>query len=217
MERCEVEENWYRGLCLPTNSANYFCNGFANPLSFTEATVYAPLILILILYLPTITYIIFKGIGFYGLKNCINEMINDPVYFIFPIFTSFSFYEMSKVNCQENYEKNKLAVLQNDLPSNAQKVDTTEQHGDQVDIDIEEDGIETIEETVVTTIATKDNVTAAHKRNNHSQSVEQEKQFSIRQSNTLFFLFCVSSCLCTFGDLWHQWMRGKIELEVKCL
>ena len=194
---------------------NYFCAERNPSLSFTEATVYAPLILILILYLPTLTYIIFKGIGFYGLKNCFNEIINDPVYFIFPLFTSFSFYEMSKFNCQENYEKNELSVLQNDPPSNSQKVDSTEQHGDLVDID--EEGIETIEDTFETTIATKDKITAALKRNDHSLSVAQEKQFSIRQSNILFFIFCVSSSLCTFGDLLHQWMRGKNVTQINCL
>ena len=118
---------------------------------------------------------------------------------------------MSKFNCQENYEKNELSVLQNDPPCNSQKVDATEQHGDLVNID--EDGIETIEtieDTFETTIATKDKITDAHKRNNHVPSITQEKQFSIRQSNTLFFLFCVSSSLCTFGDLWHQKMRGKM-------
>ena len=115
---------------------NYFCNEGNPTLSFTEATVYAPLILISILYLPTLVYIIFEGIQFYGLKNCINEIINDPVYFIFPIFTSFSFYEMSKFNCQENCEKSELSVPQNDPPSKSKKVDTnTEQHGDLVNID----------------------------------------------------------------------------------
>ena len=186
---------------------NYFCAERNPSLSFTEATVYAPLIFILILYLPTLTYIIFISIRFYGFKNWINEIINDPVYFIFPIFTSFSFYDF-KFNFQENYEKNELSVLQNDPPSNSQKVDTTEQHWDLVDID--EDGIETIEDTFETTIATKDKITAALKRKNHSPSVAQEKQFSIRQSNTLFFLFCFSSSLCTFGDLLHEWMRGKM-------
>ena len=118
---------------------------------------------------------------------------------------------MPKINCQENYEKKELSVLQNDPPCNIQKVDTTEQHGDLVNID--EDGIETIEtieDTFETTIATKDKITVAQKRNNHSTSIIKEKQFSIRQSNTLFFLFCVSSSLCTFGDLWHQKMRGKM-------
>ena len=61
----ELEEHWYRGLCLqnfripefPNMKYEVFC-GTENPLTFTEATVYAPLILISILYLPTMIYVI---------------------------------------------------------------------------------------------------------------------------------------------------------------
>ena len=128
------------------------------------------------------TYIIYLSIRFYGLKGWISEIINDPVYFIFPILTSLSFYEKSKLNYQENNEQ--LSVQQNLSPNNFQSMDIMEQHGNIESID--DDGIETIEETV-----------------------EIEKQFSIRQSNTLYFLFCASSSLCIFGDLLHQWMRGR--------
>ena len=74
---------------------------------------------------------------------------------------------------------------------------------------IDDDGIEKTENNFETTIETKDNITPTDKINNAFMSVEAEKQFSIRQSNTLFFLFCASTSLCIFGDLWHQSMRGK--------
>ena len=48
-------------------------------------------------------------------------------------------------------------------------------------------------------------------------AVETEKQFSIKQSNILYLFFCLSSSLCIFGDLWHQWMRGKNVNIKKCL
>ena len=148
------------------------------------------------------TYIIYLSIRFYGLRNWISGIINDPVYFIFPILTSLSFYEKSKLNFQENYGNNRqLSVPQDVFPNNSQSINITEQHGNNGNID--NDGIETIEDTFETTIETPDI------KNNTLTSEEIEKQFSIRQSNTLFFLFCVSSGLCTFGDLWHQWMRGK--------
>ena len=148
------------------------------------------------------TYIIYLSIRFYGLKKWISEIINDPVYFIFPILTSLSFYEKSKLNYQENYENNgQLSVHQNVSHNNFQSMDIIEQHGNIENID--NDGIETIEETFETTIETTDT------RNNTFLSVEIEKQFSIRQSNTLYFLFCASSSLCIFGDLLHQEIRGK--------
>ena len=266
-----------------------------------------------ILYLPTITYIICISVRFYGLKRWINKIINEPIYFVFPILTSFSFYEKSKLNFRENIEiQDQLSVPQPVLsfnsqsmgaettdeinvaseinitlvteklkkneplsvphivsPSNSQKNDATEKHGnmktivdvettvettdtynrnitsmsvemekknDQVSITqnnspynsqsmdfTEKDGnmktiddlsIETIEDNFENTVETKDKITPTNKRNNAFMSVEAEKQFSIRQSNTLFFLFCASTSLCILGDLWHQWTRGKkLRLE----
>ena len=61
-------------------------------LTFTAATLYAPLFLISLLYLPTIIYIIGLGIKFYGLKRWLFETLNNPVFFIFPILTNMSFY-----------------------------------------------------------------------------------------------------------------------------
>ena len=323
----------------------------------------------LILYLPTITYIICISVRFYGIKKWINKIIDEPVYFIFPILTSFSFYEKSKLNFQENFEKldqlsvpqnvsqfnsqrmdaeskekktvsskrnitsvtveteklkrneqlsvpqkvspsmdstekdgnmktiddvwietiedtfettvdttrnitsmsadmekknEQLSIPQNNSPNNFQSMDFTKKDGNMKTIDdvlietiedtfettvettntynrnntstfveiekkkeqlsvpqnnspenhfniktIDDDGIETIEDNFETTIETKDKITPENKRNNAFISVEKEKQFSIKQSNTLFFIFCGSTSLCIFGDLWHQWMRGK--------
>ena len=61
-------------------------------MTFTAATLYAPLFLISLLYLPTIIYIIVLGINFYGSKKWLFETLNNPVYFIFPILTNMSFY-----------------------------------------------------------------------------------------------------------------------------
>ena len=265
---------------MADNNPYYFCT-VRDLLTFTEATVYAPLILMFILYLPTITYISFISIRFYGFKNWIKEIINDPVYFIFPILTSMSFYEKSKLNYQKNCGKNEQLSVLGRVSRDNQNVDTSghhgdinktnddgietvednleitiEQHGDIYNIDkTDVDGIKTVEDTFETTIETLDEITVdktyesgveavndtsqnietieQHRdKNNFDQtheadtikttdeltvneenvtfpSVETEKQLSIRQSYTIFCLFCVSSSLCIFGDLWYQWMRGK--------
>ena len=65
-------------------------------MSFTSATVYAPIALISILYLPTIIYTIVIGIKFHGWNKWISQTLNNPVYFIFPILTSMSFYGKPK-------------------------------------------------------------------------------------------------------------------------
>ena len=69
--------------------------------SFTDATVYLPLMLISLLYLPTIIYTIVLGIRFHGWKNWISQTLNDPVYFIFPILASISFYGKQKNYIEE--------------------------------------------------------------------------------------------------------------------
>ena len=209
-----------------------------NVLSFTEATVYAPLILIIILYLPTMIYIVFISIRFYGLQNWINQIIYDPVYFLFPILTSLSFYEKTKLKDREYQGKDrKLLVHQNVSPNNSQKVETSEQNGN-IDNDeisgvhiqssensiltiTNEDGIVRVESTV--TKINEMTVEVGNLRNDALPSEETEKKFSVKQSNTLYLLFCVSTSLCIWGDLWHQSKRGiKMDLcrapgRLKCL
>ena len=76
-------------------------------MSFTPATVYLPITLISILYLPTIIYTIVIGINFHGWNKWISQTLNNPVYFIFPILTSMSFYGKPKyvVNEEDKSEE----------------------------------------------------------------------------------------------------------------
>ena len=68
---------------------------------------------------------VFISIRFYGFKKWIKEILNDPVYFIFPILSSLSFYEKSK----SNDENERLSYLPNISPTNSQTVETAEQPG----------------------------------------------------------------------------------------
>ena len=167
-------------------------------------------------------YIVFISIRFYGLKNWINEIIYDPVYFLFPILTSLSFYEKTKLKDQENQEKNrKLLVHKNVSPKNSQKMETSEQNGNIDNVEIsgvhfqssensnftitDDDAIVRVESTITTfnekTVEVEVEVVL--------QSEETKKKFSVRQSNSLYLLFCISTSLCIWGDLWHQSKRGN--------
>ena len=196
-------------------------------MSFTEATVYAPLILIVVLYLPTMIYIVFISIRFYGLKNWINDIFNDPVYFLFPILTSLSFYEKTKLKDQENHDKNVLLLHKNVSPNNFHKRETSEQHGNIDNNEIsgihiqsaenssfkitDEDEIVRVESPVITT--NEMTVEVVNIRSDILQYEETEKSFSVKQSNILYLLFCMSTSLCILGDLWHQSKRGnKLDL-----
>ena len=67
-------------------------------LTFTEASLIAPLTLLTLLYLPTILYVTVSSIKFYGWANWATSVLDDPVHFIFPIFTNISFYKRGKRN-----------------------------------------------------------------------------------------------------------------------
>ena len=73
-------------------------------MSFTTATLYAPIFLISILYLPTVIYIIILAINFHGWNNWISQTLNNPVHFIFPILTSISFYGKRDNHIQDEEE-----------------------------------------------------------------------------------------------------------------
>ena len=82
-------------------------------LTFTEATLIAPLILIAFLYLPTIIYVTKISINFYGWKNWMTSILNDPVYFIFPILTSMSFYGKPKSPQNDDKGRNEDVINMN--------------------------------------------------------------------------------------------------------
>ena len=74
------------------------------------ATLYAPLFLISLLYLPTIIYTIVLGVNFHGWNNWIRQTLNNPVYFIFPILTSMSFYGKQKEVHEEEASAEKESI-----------------------------------------------------------------------------------------------------------
>ena len=73
----------------------------------------APLILIAFLYLPTIIYVTKISINFYGWKNWMTSILNDPVYFIFPILTSMSFYGKPKSPQNDDKGRNEDVINMN--------------------------------------------------------------------------------------------------------
>ena len=73
---------YYRGICK-------------NPeiLNFDTATLYAPLSVISLLFLPSFFYVLFLSIRYFGWKLWLVKFLENPIMFILPIWTSFSFYE----------------------------------------------------------------------------------------------------------------------------
>ena len=95
-------------------------------MSFTNATVYAPIVLISLLYLPTLFYTIVVGIKFYGGRKWIFETFNNPVYFIFPILTNMSFYGKPKNDIKKEEGNNaSIDIIEED------RIDTGEEEGNE--------------------------------------------------------------------------------------
>ena len=109
-------------------------------------------------------YIVFISIRFYGLQRWINEIMNDPVYFIFPILTSLSFYEKANIDDKESDDAQIVESTNNKNTDEDETVDTT---------------TETTEEIEVAVV---------NNRNDMLPVVETEKKFSVRQSNILFYI-----------------------------
>ena len=180
-------------------------------MTFTQATVYAPLILILLLYLPTIIYIVVISIRFYGLTKWLTETLNDPVYFIFPILTNMSFYEkcpphhevsnpnghFNSTNAENecnSKEVVKSAAEECQSKSNLHVGEIEEEKNDQIQIEMNYEGggqsTEEIEVEQYVDIKSVDNFFES-----------EEKHFSVKQSNMLFLLFLLSSLFCILADL----------------
>jgi hypothetical protein len=56
--------------------------------------VLAPLILISFLFLPSVIYVLILSLRFNGSKNFFEKLFKNPVLFLFPLLTSFSFYKI---------------------------------------------------------------------------------------------------------------------------
>ena len=88
----EVIQIFYRGICVKSSNPTLFCVK-SEILNFDTATLYAPLFMICLLFLPSFLFVLFLSFRFFGWKKWGEQFFENPVLFIFPIWTSFSFYK----------------------------------------------------------------------------------------------------------------------------
>ena len=88
-----MKERYYKGICVQFEIKNpkEFCR--TELMTFTEATIYAPVTIIVMIFFPTFSYLTYCSIKFYGWKNWVSGVLDNPTYYIFSIFTNISFYE----------------------------------------------------------------------------------------------------------------------------
>ena len=84
---------YWRGLCVEDSHPGQFCEP-PNPLTFTQATLVAPLGILVILFVPTILYVL--GLSLCNAKKGMG-VIDHAILFIFPIFTNLYYNFKSEV------------------------------------------------------------------------------------------------------------------------
>ena len=214
-------------------------------LSFTQATLYAPLIIIFVLYFPTVIYIFYISIRFHGFKSWVAKVMDNPSYFIFPLLTCISFYkrpdlqtvtlngsrdEMDQkiengLNAMEEIPSIPIEIIvvkeaedqanetANNLisPDDMERSEIIEVVSEDTDespaIENSEESIETSEEETVVVKQTFDISESGQELSNEANF--DEFQFSVHQSNVLYFLFAISFVFIIGSDFAIQRARWK--------
>ena len=84
---------YWRGICVKDFLPGQFCQA-PNPLTFTQATLVAPLAILVILFVPTILYVLVLSLC-HAKKGM--AVIDHAILFIFPIFTNLYYNFQSEV------------------------------------------------------------------------------------------------------------------------
>ena len=112
----EIENLYYRGICWPSKSISTFCyNTGPEILTFQQATLYAPLFLISMVFFPSILYILIINVNIFGFKKFFEKFFENPLLFIFPLFTSFSFNKIVE-KTPEDITQKKNKIRANSMP-----------------------------------------------------------------------------------------------------
>ena len=99
---------------------NKFC-GAIEYLTFTEATLVAPLTLLVLLYLPTLLYVVLCSLTFYGWREWSGCVLDDPVHFIFPIFTNISLYKSRRAVKERPKVDEEMREIKHERADNSDK------------------------------------------------------------------------------------------------
>ena len=105
----DLEEQYYRGL-----------EKQQEVLSFTQATLYFPIVLISAIYLPAVLYVVHIQISLHGWRAWFGKTFENPLFFVFPIFTSICFNENAgKINIDEStsIEENASTLTSRNFPT----------------------------------------------------------------------------------------------------
>jgi hypothetical protein len=103
----EISNLYYRGLCIPPTpeQENHFCYNIGTEIvTLNQATLYFPIFGISVLYLPSILFVLILSLKSIRFRKLIETFFEDPVLYLFPIFTSFYFNHAIETTNRKNPE-----------------------------------------------------------------------------------------------------------------
>ena len=93
-----VNLNQLKSIQIYYRNASYYHPKCRDPelLTFTQATLYFPLVYLALLFLPTIVYVLLISCRKYGIKVMFQKFVDNIVFSIFALVTNISFYKRSR-------------------------------------------------------------------------------------------------------------------------
>ena len=208
------------GICVQFKIKNpeQFCK--TELMTFTETTIYGPISIIVFTFFPHYAYLTYCCIKFYGLKNWITGVLDNPIYYIFSMFTNISFYEyaepettstqaslapnktiycLGNINLDEDLKKSLIDVPTLIIPSyhTIRNEDDTLKQKKDLNV-LEMDSFE---------------VEPTPKEIDKLDSKHRSPTFSFYQSNTLYILFVLGFASCLIFDVLVQFERKGWKIE----
>ena len=177
--------------------------------------------LLVLLYLPTLIYVSLCSIKFYGWNSWISSVLDDPVYFIFPIFTNISFY---KIRSPATQIVKREIEKEPEINSSNSIEDKEEVFGDlQVyfinesleinlhnfsfqleDIEYFSDEVFEEESEISEKSIKREHAMKECEEDKKEMEKKEEPEFSLQQSNILYLLFISGAAICLALDIMVQ-------------
>ena len=213
-----MKERYYMGICVQfkIKDPEQFCK--TELMTFTEATIYGPITIIVLTFFPTFAYLTYCCIKFYGLKNWLSEVLDNPTYYIFSMFTNISFYESkepdrksTKTTAAPNKTIHCFGIknMDEDLKRSLIDVPTLIMHKT---IRNEDDTLEMRNEIDVLEVYSLE-VEQIPKEPENVDSKQRSLAFSFYQSNMLYILFFLGFASCIILDVLVQFEKGGWSME----
>ena len=178
----------------------YYCEEFP-PVPFIEGTLLAPVLLLFILYTPTIIYLIKKSYDKFGKKNFFESFFDNIVIFIFPLATNISFYDYNVISRTRQTLKRYNGIKNETIDQNKKYIRRTK-------------SLESFSKPSEEIEKIKRKSSSCHLLTGGNDGTYKilhlyfAPRFSLHQSNVLYFFFFSAAFMILFIEVYIQVSRG---------